>query len=62
MQRGVVLQALPILMLGLITVIWALFLGVEDRYLLLPLGLGLLLVSAAYVGGLLQRNAHRGER
>ncbi len=60
-QRGVVLQALPMLMLGLTTVIWALFLGVEDRYLLLPLGLGLLVVTAAYIGGLLQRAAHRGE-
>jgi hypothetical protein len=61
-QRGVVLQALPMLMLGLITLIWALFLGVEDRYLLLPLGLGLLVVAAAYAGGFLQRAAHRRER
>jgi len=61
-QRGVVLQALPMLMIGLTTVIWALFLGVEDRYLLLPLGLGLLVVAAAYVGSLLQRAAHHRSR
>jgi hypothetical protein len=42
---GVALQALAMMGLGLILLVWSLILGVEDRYLLLSLGLGLLFLT-----------------
>jgi hypothetical protein len=39
---GIAPQALAMMGLGLVLLVWSLILGVEDRYLLLSLGLGLL--------------------
>jgi hypothetical protein len=42
---GMALQALAMMGLGLVLLVWSLILGVEDRYLLLSLGLGLLFLT-----------------
>lgn len=42
---GVALQALAMMGLGLILLVWSLILGIEDRYLLLSLGLGLFFLT-----------------
>jgi hypothetical protein len=44
-QGGLALQALAMMGLGLVLLVWSLILGVEDRYLLLSLGLGLLFLT-----------------
>jgi hypothetical protein len=47
-------QALPLLMVGMTAVVWGLILGVENRYILLPLGLGILLLAALGITRILQ--------
>jgi hypothetical protein len=42
---GMAPQALAMMGLGLILLVWSLILGIEDRYLLLSLGLGLLFLT-----------------
>jgi hypothetical protein len=48
-------QALPLVMVGRATVIWGLFLGVENRYVLLPLGLGILVLAVMSITRILRR-------
>jgi hypothetical protein len=48
-------QALPLVLVGIATVGWGLVLGVENRYVLLPLGLGILLLAVMGVTRILQR-------
>ncbi|MGO8951517.1 MAG: hypothetical protein ACLQUY_28455 [Ktedonobacterales bacterium] len=54
-QGTVVLQALPMMTLGLVLLIWSLILGVEDGSFLLTLGLGLLVVAGILLSMLYQR-------
>lgn len=48
-------QALPMVLVGIAIVGWGLVLGVENRYILLPLGLGILLLVAMGITRILQR-------
>jgi hypothetical protein len=48
-------QALPLVMVGMATVVWGLILGMENRYVLLPLGLGVVLLAVMGITRILQR-------
>ena len=59
-RGGVAPQALPFGVIGFIAVVWALFVAAEQGYFWAPVGVGVLLLTAALTGPILQRLPSRG--
>lgn len=54
-QGGLVSQAIPFTLLGLIAVVWALLLAAGAGYIWAPVGIGLLILGGALAGPVMQR-------
>jgi hypothetical protein len=61
-EGGVVFQALPAVLIGFVTLVWALFVAAGEGYLWAPAGVGLLILSWAVSGSILQRLPRSGRR
>lgn len=59
-QRNLAPQALPFACVGVIAVVWSLFIAAAQGYFWAPIGVGALLLAAALTGPILQRLPQRG--
>jgi hypothetical protein len=58
-QGGMVFQALPFAFIGLITLVWALFIAASQGYIWAPIGVGALILGCALIGPMTQRLPRR---
>lgn len=58
-QGGLVLQALPLAVIGLVMLVWALFVAAGQGYIWAPVGIGVLIVGSALIGPMTQRLPRR---
>lgn len=54
-QDGVVYQVLPLTLIGLVALVWALFIAEEQGYIWAPVGIGVLILGSALLGPVTQR-------
>lgn len=58
-QGGEVFQALPLASIGLVTVVWALFIAAGQGFIWAPIGIGVLILGAVLIGPVTQRLPRR---
>ncbi|MGZ3680386.1 MAG: hypothetical protein ACXWQR_17800 [Ktedonobacterales bacterium] len=54
-QEGLVHQVLPLTLIGLVALVWALFIAEEQGYIWAPIGIGVLILGSALLGPVTQR-------
>jgi hypothetical protein len=54
-QGGLVYQVLPLTLIGLVSLVWALFIAEEQGYIWAPVGIGVLILGSALLGPVTQR-------
>lgn len=54
-QDGLIFQVLPLTLIGLATLVWALFIAAVQGYIWAPLGIGALILGSVLLGPILQR-------
>ena len=58
-QDGLVLQVLPLAVIGLVALVWALFVAAGQGYIWAPIGIGTLILASALIGPVTQRLPRR---
>lgn len=59
-QGGLVFQVLPLTFIGLVTLVWALFIAAGQGYVWAPLGVGALILGSVLIGPVTQRLPRQG--